>query len=92
LGSEFLTKYLISYFYDKQNLELKNLVQNERSKELCKNLFEIGHSIVPDKDVLKLREELGLPKIPPTVLSSKKALLNFQKLLRKMRFYINGIE
>jgi len=65
---------------------LENLVKNEKFKRICKNLFDTGHSLELDGNVLKLREELGLPRVPTTVMHSKKLLASFQEILRKTGF------
>jgi heterodisulfide reductase subunit C len=50
-------------------------------------LIETGHAVPIDDDKWKkLREELGLPALPPTVHSYPKAVKEIQKIIKKTGF------
>lgn len=65
------------------DLELRNLVVRTGSKQILDNIFTSGHAIQVDNRILSLREKLGLPRLPPTVLSSRESLKGLRKLLNR---------
>ena len=50
-------------------------------KNTAKNFSKYGHTVPVKDDITKLREELGLPGVPPTVLASDKAKADLDKIL-----------
>ncbi len=50
-------------------------------KNTAKNLAKYGHTLSVKDDITKLREELGLPGVPPTVLADEKAKADLMKIL-----------
>lgn len=50
-------------------------------KGTAKNLAKYGHTVGVKDDITKLRESLGLPANPPTVLSNPKAKADLDKIL-----------
>lgn len=79
---QYLNKAKFSNVYDffieivshSQDYTLDNLVSGKAKKTVGKTILETGHSIKPDEKICRLRETLGLPHLPPTTLSYKKAL------------------
>lgn len=55
-------------------------------KNTAKNLAKYGHSVPVKDDISKLRESMGLPALPPTVLSSEKAKADLDKILTATGF------
>ncbi len=53
----------------------------DNHKNTAKNLAKYGHTLSVKDDITKLREELGLPGVPPTVLASEKAKADLDKIL-----------
>ncbi len=60
------------------------------SEEALHLLYETGHAI-PFAGVEKLREELNLPRIPPSTLSNPKALQEIRKILANTEIAELGI-
>ena len=50
-------------------------------KNTAKNLAKYGHTVPVKDDITKLRESLGLPGVPPTVLANDKAKADLDKIL-----------
>ncbi len=56
-------------------------------KDVSHKLIETGHAVpIDDTKWSKLREELGLPALPPTVHSYPKALKEIQHIIKKTSF------
>lgn len=55
-------------------------------KKTAQNYFKYGHTVASNEKVEKLRESLGLPKLPPTVLSNEKAKADLDKILNATGF------
>lgn len=87
LNSESIVNYLIKHFSKNQEIQLKNLIDNKQSKKICETLFKTGHAVEPNEAILELRTKIGLPRIPPMILSSEKELNRFQQFLKKMKLY-----
>jgi len=57
------------------------------------NVWEIGHAVDLDEDVLKRREELGLPRLPPTTASNTGAQEQLRKIISSrdtQKFFLNN--
>ena len=50
-------------------------------KGTAKNLAAFGHAVKVDDKISALRKEIGLPELPPTVLSNDKAKADLDKIL-----------
>ena len=50
-------------------------------KGTAKNLAACGHAVKVDDKISALRKEIGLPELPPTVLSNDKAKADLDKIL-----------
>ena len=50
-------------------------------KATAKNLAKYGHTVPVKDEITKLRESLGLPGVPPTVLANEKAKADLDKIL-----------
>lgn len=50
-------------------------------KGTAKNLAAYGHSVPVKPEITALRESMGLPGVPPTVLASEKAKADLDKIL-----------
>lgn len=55
-------------------------------KKTAQNLASIGHAVPVSDKISALRAELGLPEVPPTVLSNEAAMSDFSKLLKATGF------
>ena len=67
-------------------ISLRNLAGAEghmspNHKNTAKNFSKYGHTVPVKDDITALRESLGLPGIPPTVLASDKAKADLDKIL-----------
>lgn len=70
-----------------RNLAVQNGFMHESHHELCKKFCFSGHGVPNDDEKWKvLREFYGLSRIPPTVHSDKKALIEIKKLLISSKF------
>jgi len=58
----------------------------ENHKKTAMNLAKLGHTVSVNSDIEKLRESLGLPKTPPTVLANKDAKADLDKILKAAGF------
>ena len=58
----------------------------ENHKKTAMNLSKLGHTVSVSADIEKLRESLGLPKTPPTVLDNKDAKADLDKILKAAGF------
>jgi len=70
---------------------LRNIAVSEGNiydnhKKTASNLYKSGHTVMINNDIEKLRESLGLPKIPPTVLNNKDAKADLDKILKATGF------
>ncbi len=65
------------------DLQLRNLVIREQHKAIMTNLLETGHSVKVQDEICRLREKLGLPKLPPTTLVHKKALEDLRRIIHQ---------
>ncbi len=58
-----------------------------KHQSVSHKLIETGHAVpIDDKKWSKLREDLGLPPLPPTVQSYPKALKELQSIIKKTGF------
>lgn len=55
-------------------------------KKTSEKLLETGHAVPLDEANQKMRKELGLDEIPPTVHAHKDALKEVQKIMKKTGF------
>jgi heterodisulfide reductase subunit C len=69
-----------------RNFNLRNLIHREPHKLVARNLLEAGHFVKIDDKICRLREKLGLSKLPPTTLTYKKALEDIRLIMRKTGF------
>lgn len=53
----------------------------ENHKNTAKNLAKYGHTVPVQDKITALREQIGLPGVPPTVLSNEKAKADLDKIL-----------
>ena len=53
----------------------------ENHKNTARNLAKYGHTVSVQDKITALREELGLPGVPPTVLANEKAKADLDKIL-----------
>ena len=72
-------------------IALRNIAVSEghiydNHKKTAANLFKLGHTVPSNEKIENLRESLGLPKIPPTVLANKSAMAEVEKLLKLTHF------
>ncbi|WP_455368177.1 hypothetical protein [[Eubacterium] cellulosolvens] len=92
MKSESVINYLVALFSKNQEMQLRYLIDKVKVKKICETLFKTGHTVELNDDVLKLREKVGLSRIPPTVMSSKVELDRFQRLVKKTRLYHNDLK
>ena len=55
-------------------------------KKTASNLAAYGHTVPVQDKISALRAELGLPEIPPTLLSNENAMADFSKILKAAGF------
>jgi len=55
-------------------------------RKSSKKLLETGHAVPINAANLEKRKNLGLKEIPPTTHSSKKALADVQKIMKRTGF------
>ena len=65
------------------DLQLRNLVIKAHYRTIMTNLLATGHSVKVDDEICRLREKLGLNKLPPTTLVHKKALEDLRIIIRE---------
>lgn len=53
----------------------------DNHKATARSLHTIGHAVSFNDEVKAIREALGLPGVPPTVLNNEKAMEDLQKIL-----------
>lgn len=58
----------------------------DNHKGTARNLVKYGHTVPVKDDITALREKLGLPGVPPTVLSNDKAKADLDKILAATGF------
>jgi len=67
-------------------IALRNIAVDEgyirpQHKGTATNLAKFGHAVKVDDKISALRKEIGLPELPPTVLSNDKAKADLDKIL-----------
>ena len=66
-----------------QKLHIDNLLTKTPNKVVAGRVFSIGHSVAVSDKVSKLRTEIGLLRLPPTVLTYKKRLNEVKKIMEE---------
>jgi heterodisulfide reductase subunit C len=69
-----------------RNLAVREGHMAEAHKNTAKNLLKLGHSVTLDENVLKMRESLGLPRLPPTTAASSEAMNELDLILKTTKF------
>ena len=55
------------------------------TRKASQNVWNTGHTVDIDDEIMKRREKLGLPHNPPTVLDNPDALKELQKIIAKRK-------
>ena len=55
-------------------------------KRTAANLVKYGHTVNVKDDITAMREKMGLPGVPPTVLADDKAKADFDKIIKLTGF------
>lgn len=58
----------------------------ENHKKTATNLYQLGHTVNSNKKIEALRESMGLPKLPPTVMANEKAMSDLKTILKAAGF------
>lgn len=69
-----------------RNLAVKNGHMKNRHRRVCEIFFRYGHLVPINDEMMKVRKELGLAEIPPTVLSYAEELKGVLKLVEDTGF------
>jgi len=69
-----------------RNIAVANGKMHENHKKVAQSLMKIGHTVDNNDKIRELREELGLPENPPTVISNEKAKADLDKILELTGF------
>jgi heterodisulfide reductase subunit C len=64
-----------------RNIAVANGKMHENHRKIAESLIRLGHTIESNDKIKELRKRLGLPADPPTVLSSKAAKADLDKIL-----------
>jgi len=69
-----------------RNIAVKNGKMFENHKKTATALIKSGHTVMINDDIKKLRKDLGLEEVPPTVLANDKAKKDFDVILAETKF------
>lgn len=69
-----------------RNIAVMNGKMFDNHKKTCENLLKFGHTVSINDKIKAQRVSLGLPEIPPTVLSDKKAKEDLDTILQVTGF------
>ena len=69
-----------------RNISVSEGNMYENHKKTAMNLHKFGHTVSINNEIEDLRESLGLPRVPPTVLSNKDAKNDLDKILKAAGF------
>ncbi len=58
----------------------------ENHKKTATNLYQLGHTVNSNEKIEALRESMGLPKLPPTVMANEKAMSDLKTILKAAGF------
>lgn len=72
-------------------ITLRNVAVNEghmypNHRKTATNFYKIGHTVPVKDDITALREKLGLPGVPPTVLANSKAMEDLTAIMNATGF------
>ena len=69
-----------------RNLAVKSGYIKDKHRRVCEILFKYGHAVPVNDEIRKVRKELGLDEIPPTVHSYPEQLKAVLKLIEETGF------
>ncbi|MCQ2086284.1 MAG: CoB--CoM heterodisulfide reductase subunit C [archaeon] len=69
-----------------RNIAVENGKMFDAHKKTGSNLLKFGHTVSINDKIKAQRVSLGLPEVPPTVLSNKKAKEDFDTILQTTEF------
>jgi len=69
-----------------RNMAVEEGYMLPQHRKTSQKLFETGHAVPLDDANQAIRKDLGIPEIPPTTHSSKKALDDVQKIMTRTGF------
>lgn len=77
---------IVDLIIDLRNLAVAEGHMRPQHKGTATNLMKYGHTVDVKENISKLRAELGLPEVPPTVLANEKAKADLDTILKATGF------
>jgi len=77
---------IVDLIIDLRNLAVAEGHMRPQHKGTATNLLKYGHTVDVKDNISKLRVELGLPEVPPTVLANEKAKADLDRILKATGF------
>ena len=77
---------IVDIIIDLRNMAVAEGHIREQHKGTATNLMKYGHTVNVKDDISKLRVEMGLPEVPPTVLANPAAKADLDKILAATGF------